>query len=520
MAILNSRLTATKDIGTPVAIAGTSEGHLEVALHSPLMPFGALNVAELHPIFQQDAVYGLLSSEHVTAWRGFGSSASAYSNMLAASTGTASTSFGLIESRKRLRYRAGQGSVARFTGIFTAGEANAKQRIGVGTSEAGYYFGYSGAEFGIWYVNGGVRQITRLTITNGSGGAETITMNLNGTATTFDIAAGSATSVAYQIASRSFSSLGYTVEQRGTQVWFVAIDSEPKNGAFSFSSTGTAAGGFLEQVAGVSATETHIPKADWNGDKLDGTGASGVTINPELGNIYQIDMQYLGFGVIVFKCEVSPANGNNAYWATVHTIRNPNTLTAVHTTQPSFPFRMEVRNTDATSGTTTVKCASYAGFTAGKKVLNGQRSSFVNSRTSTTTSFVPLFTVRNDLVYGINSNRANQSVGYLLSVSGAARSINGITTFYLLKNCTLSAGIPSFAEYATNSVFYWDTAATACTFTNSQLVWSTSVSEAGQFVFSFTDDIELQPGETLTLAVRSVTQTAVCVGQLNFREDQ
>lgn len=56
--------------------------------------------------------------------------------------------------------------------------------------------------------------------------------------------------------------------------------------------------------------------------------------------------------------------------------------------------------------------------------------------------------------------------------------------------------------------------------TNDQLVWSATVSESGQFVFTFSDDIELQPGETLTLAVRSVTQTATCVGQLNFREDQ
>ena len=111
-------------------------------------------------------------------------------------------------------------------------------------------------------------------------------------------------------------------------------------------------------------------------------------------------------------------------------------------------------------------------------------------------------------------------MAYLLSVSGAARSTNGITTFYLLKDCTLSAGVSNWTQYATGSVFYYDTAATACTFTNAQLVWSSSVSEAGQFSFSFNDDIELQPGETLTLAVRSVTQTAVCVGQLNFREDQ
>jgi hypothetical protein len=129
-----------------------------------------------------------------------------------------------------------------------------------------------------------------------------------------------------------------------------------------------------------------------------------------------------------------------------------------------------------------------------------------------------LFTIRNDRVY---ASRANQSVVNLLSVSGAAKSNTGITTFYLIRNATLSAGTPNFTAFATTSCTDWDTASTACTFaTNDQVVWSGTVAESGNFIFTFEDDITLQPGETMTLAVRSVTATAVTVGQINTREDQ
>jgi hypothetical protein len=131
--------------------------------------------------------------------------------------------------------------------------------------------------------------------------------------------------------------------------------------------------------------------------------------------------------------------------------------------------------------------------------------------------------VRNDIVFAASGTvRANQSIVNLLSVSGAAKgNANAVTTFYLIRNATLSAGTPAFTSWDATSVTFVDTAATACTFsTNSQVIWSASVSQDGQFAFAFSDDITIQPGETVTLAVRSVAATASCVGSLNTREDQ
>ena len=507
-----TRIQGVNDDGTAADLVATAEGHLEVAIHAPRLPFGSIDVATLDPIIQQDAVYGLPEAEIIKTESG--GTVSADSNLFVMETndGTIGNT-AAMQSRKRLRYRPGQGVVARYTALFGTGIANNVQVAGIGTGESGYYFGYNGTSFGILANTGGVREIQTLTLSAGAGGTETITLRLNGVAFSFDVSAGSATSVAWQISQQTFA--GWEAEQRGDTVVFLAGSVGNRTGSFSIQSTGTTAGTFAETRAGAAVTDTWIPQSTWNGDKLDGTGPSGVTLDPTKGNIYQVDVQYLGFGTVSFKVEVSQ-EGNNADWVTVHTINNPNTKTAVNVTQPSFPLTFATYNIGTASGQTRMKTASYAGFIAGIHRLTGPRHTFFNNATSSTSIYVPLFTITNSIVYG---DRANQSVAYLLSVSGAAKSNTGITTFYVVKNGLLG-GTPAFGKHADSSVMLIDKSATSVTFDNDDVAWSATVSEAGQFVFAFDDNIDIQPGETLTLAVRSLTQTAVCVGQINVREDQ
>lgn len=511
-------LMGTMDNGTLAYVPITAEGHLEVALHGPRLPFGEIEVNSMRPVFQTDAVYGVNATETLVGTDGTSGSATAASNMFVCSSGgTAAGYYGTIQSRKRLRYRPGQGIVARFTMLFETGVANNVQALGVGTAESTLAFGYNGAAFGILYSTGGVREIQTLTVTVGSGGAESVTVKLNNVDTVVAVVAGNATSVAYQLAMATY--VGWTATQRGATVVFLSNNTGNKASTFSLASTGTTAGTFAETLAGVATTDNWIAQTDWNGDKLDGTGASGVTLIPERGNVAQIAIQYLGFGAITFQIEATPA-GNNPDFVTVHTLRLPNTLTGVSISQPSFPFLMTSYNTGTASASKAVRCASFAGFVAGNKYLNGPRMTYLNLSgiTSSTSAYTPIFTIRNERVY---KGRANQAVVQLLSVSGATKSTNGLTTFFLVRNATLSAGIPNFVEHSASSCTYTDSAATACTFaTNEQIIWSTTTAESDSFTFSFEDDITIQPGETVTLAVRSVAATANCVGQINTREDQ
>lgn len=519
-------LAGLRDGGSIKTVPVTAEGHLEVAVHSPRLPFGELSVASLEPVFQSDAVYGINTYEQITSTDGTSGTATAASNLFSVGTGaTTAGRYGSIQSRKRLRYRPGQGVVSRFTMLFGTPQTNNIQVVGVGTSESTLAFGYNGTAFGILHSTDGVRCINTLTVSAGSSAEVNATVTLNDVAFTVAVTIGNATQTAYEISKGTYA--GWTAVQRGATVIFLANEVGVKAGAYTLSfESGTGAGTFpgSPTLAGVAASNTWIAQADWNEDVCDGTGSdsnpSGFNLNPLFGNVGQIDIQYLGFGSIVFKIEASNA-GNNPDFINVHTLRIPNSQITTSMSQPSFPFLMSTYNTGTAGGTVTTKCGSFAGFIAGKKKLAGPRMSYFNTTavTSATSSYTPIFTVRNDITY---ASRANQSIINLLSIGGATKgNANSVTSFYLIRNATLTAGAPNFTAYATTSCSYVDVGATTCTFaTNDQVVWTGTVTQDGNFTFSFTDEITLQPGETATLAVRSVTATAVCVGQLNTREDQ
>lgn len=520
-------LHARRDDGTTSALSSSGEGHLEVEVHGPRMPFGEVHVESAEPVFQGDFVYGINAVEQVAttgnaAGGAVSSAATASNNLGVCSTGTTAYAFGAIQSRKRLRYRPGQGVIARFTALFSSPVASSILVAGVGTAESGYYFGYNGTAFGILHVTGGVREIQTLTVTTASTAVNNYVVELSGTS--FNVTAtnnGSTVKTAYEIASGTYT--GWKAFQRGSTVIFVADSARAYAGAFSLAQTGAvtpAAGSFAETKAGAASSDTWIAQTAWNGDKLDGTGASGVTLNPQFGNVFQIDIQYLGFGAVDFKVEVTTTGGNNADFVTVHTLKFPNTRTAVTASQPAFPFTMAAYSNGSTTNVS-VSCGSYAGFIAGKKKLTGPRMIYDRDTTgfvgSTAATYYPLVTVRNDLTF---NGRANQTVVNLLSISGSNNDATPVT-IYLLRNATL-LGTPNFALSSTSSCTSQDTAATTATIAaQEQIIFALKIAGGGDHVFPFSDEVTIQPGETLTVAGRAVTGTATWVtASLNTREDQ
>lgn len=519
-------LAGQNDAGTLALVPVTGEGHLEVAIHSPRMPFGEVHVESLRPIFQVDDVYGINQFEVVptTGINGPGSTSgtvTAGSNLFTCSTGTTALSFSTLQSRKRLRYRPGQGVVCRFTALFSTPAASSILVAGVGTAESGFYFGYNGTSFGVLHSTGGVREVQTLTITTASTATNNYQVELAGT--TFAVTAtnnASTVKTAYEIAQGTYT--GWSCYPIGSTVVFVANSVGNKTGSFSLGQSGAATpavGSFAETVAGVAATDTWVPQSQWNGDKLDGTGPSGVTLDPTKGNVFQIDIQYLGFGGVTMKVETSNA-GNNPDFVTAHSFAFPNSRTTPSVSQPSFPFTMAAYSAGSTTNVS-VSSASFAGFVAGEKRLTGPRMTYQRSSNnfvgSVASTYYPLLTVRNNLTY---ATRANQAVVNVLSMSASHDDATPVT-FYLLRNATLT-GTPNFANFATTSCTSWDTAAATATISsNDQIIFSLNIGQNGNATFAFSDDITIQPGETLTLAATAVTGTATYVlGSLNTREDQ
>lgn len=530
--ITRSIIAGQTDSGDYKLVPVTPEGHLEVAVHSPRLPFGALHTESLTPIFQSDAVYGLNSGQTVTT-TALSGTATASDSLFVVSTGVTSTALASIQSRKRLRYRPGQSVVGRFAGRFTTPVTYSYQVMGFGHPEDGVYFGYREATgngysgvapaFGIFHIERALREVRTLTITTASSTTENVTITLNGVA--FSVAvtnSGNIQRTVWEISQGVYA--GWDAYAHGATVVFVRGSAQSANaGAYTLAAT-SAIGTFARTRAGAAGTETFIPQSTWNGDKLDGTGSSGVTIDPTLGNVYEIGIEYLGFGAIVFKVEVVPDNSNDATFVTVHTLRMPNTRLTTTFGNPSFPFTMAAYSAGSTTDLA-VRAGSFAGFGEGAKILHGNRFSYFNQLTTVgATNFQCLFTIMNRRYYG---GMASQVVINLTSVSGALKHTSPCI-FYLIKNGSL-AGNPNFQTLSSNSASVWDTAATTVTYaTGDQVVWTGHLGDTGEIDHHFggtsslnLEELTLQPGEWITLAARAVTGTPSYVtGSINTREDQ
>lgn len=506
-------LTGTAANGGILEASITQGGHLEVGVRSPLFPFGAVHTEEANIIFQSDGIYGL-SPEQLESANSGSATTLTETSLLKAKTGTTVSSEAKLRTRRRLRYRPGQGIVMRYTAAFTSPVVNSEQWAGLNNEENSIMVGYQNAVFGLIYRRHGAREIETLTITTGSSTAETITVTLG--SVNYSVAVTNTASTvrtAYEIAQGSYGN--WRAYQRASTVIFINEVTGNVTGTFSITAT-TAVGAFAETRAGVSPTETFIPQSEWNADKIDGTGYSAVTLDPTKLNIYQIGIQYLGAGIITLEVGTVSSDGEFS-WSRAHTIRLPNTLIILNFSDPCFRFSLIAKSNGSTTDLT-VSSASFCGIVEGKSFLQGPRFTYENTSTAVgPTNYRALLTVRNDASF---NSRVSNVVSNVVSVFAAAEHNNPVAV-YLIRNATL-VGSPNFQQYSSASPTSIDVAATTVTFSdNRQIVWSGPIGGVGQVSAQFTDLITIQPGETMTLAARTSATTASYVrAAMNTREDQ
>ena len=141
-----------------------------------------------------------------------------------------------------------------------------------------------------------------------------------------------------------------------------------------------------------------ISQANWNQDRLDGTGASGITIDLTRAQIFVLDYQWLGVGRVRVGFVLK---GQITY---VHHFENLNSLTEPYMYQPSLPVRWEIVNTGTTTGNSSLMCICFGVYAEGSDTATG----FDNS-VSTGTSAVTLGADA-DAVKGILAVRLKNTV--------------------------------------------------------------------------------------------------------------
>ena len=189
--------------------------------------------------------------------------------------------------------------------------------------------------------------------------------------------------------------------------------------------------------------EERVAREDWNVDRLDGTGPSGITADPTTIQLMVIEYEWYGAGQVEFKFVIN----NNAY--PVHKFDHANRTTEPWSSTAFLPIRAELTNVAGTAGSHTF----YVGSTSvssegdiGPLGIELNAASAVTGRSLTTANvFYPVLSIR------LKTDRLQ---GVVIPIDLQAATLDNTQIYYrLVLNPVLtnpvwvSVGADSFVEY-------------------------------------------------------------------------
>jgi hypothetical protein len=144
-----------------------------------------------------------------------------------------------------------------------------------------------------------------------------------------------------------------------------------------------------------SPTESQVAQANWNGDKLDGTGPSGITLDITKAQILWMDIEWLGLGTVRMGFVI------DGQLILCHSFHHANLITSTYITTASLPLRYEIKNeatpNPATSSTLKQICSTV--ISEGGYQLNGAQQAVgipINAARTLGTSgtFYPVISIK------------------------------------------------------------------------------------------------------------------------------
>lgn len=272
-------------------------------------------------------------------------------------------------------------------------------------------------------------------------------------------------------------------------------------------------------VTGVT-TNTRVAQADWNQDKLDGTGPSGITLDASKAQILYMDLEWLGLGTVRTGFVI------NGVFVPAHNFNHANLVTTTYITTASLPLRYEMKNTGATGVTSTLKQVCSTVISEGGYTLAGAQLSVGNDittpRTLTTAgTFYPVVSLR------LKSTRLD-AIAILTAVSILGITNNANYKWEVAATGTTTGG--TWVSAGTNSSVEYNITGTAFTLGTGRILasgffqgsnqGSTSVDILKEALFAF--QLERQPFTAtpyeLTLACTAATNGDQVLASLDWEE--
>jgi hypothetical protein len=202
-----------------------------------------------------------------------------------------------------------------------------------------------------------------------------------------------------------------------------------------------------------SLVEDRVAQIDWNTDKLNGTGPSGITLDTTATQIFWCDIEWLGVGTV--RCGFVI----DGQFITCHTFNHANdpTYTTTYMGSATLPCRYEITNTGATSGASTMQqiCTtviSEGGYNM-PAFTNTAGTGISTVRLTTGGTYYPIVSIR------LNSSYLN-SIVKVNQIDILSPSVN-YYRWELLRNATLTGA--TWTDTSSTVRVDVDTAATAVT---------------------------------------------------------
>lgn len=129
----NQKYNHFRDENSDTVILTDRYGHLSTGIEaSAISAFGEPIAVGINPVIQLDGLYGLDSRKFET-YNALGGAVSSTGTLMRCETGTSQYGYGVIRSRRAVRYRPGQGMLGRFTAKFTQVSTSITNISGTGT---------------------------------------------------------------------------------------------------------------------------------------------------------------------------------------------------------------------------------------------------------------------------------------------------------------------------------------------------------------------------------------------------
>jgi len=224
-----------------------------------------------------------------------------------------------------------------------------------------------------------------------------------------------------------------------------------QNGVF-FQRTGVTNSFVLRSyVTGSVSDARKVDQTDWNGDKLNGSGPSGITLDSTKAQILWMDFEWLGVGSV--RCGFVI----DGKFILCHTFNNANVISNVYMTTATLPVRYEITSTTSAVAAYMKQICSTVISEGGYEqtsIEHAARMTNITASSYLTTTFKPLVSIR-------LASTALGAVVIPINVNFLPSTADNFE-MALIKNGTL-ANTPSWSAVSSDPNVEYDISSTSCT---------------------------------------------------------